>query len=65
MDKAFAFYLILSLDDGAHISTLYSKTNEMTPLGDTNTNIFQAYLNLGKSHSNYSTSIYYLSSKLS
>ena len=65
MDKAFAFYLILSLDDGAHISTLYSKTHEMTPLGDTNTNIFQAYLNLGKSQSNYSISFYHLSSNVS
>ena len=49
MDKAFGFYLVLSLDEGAHIHKLYSKTHEMTPLGDTNTNIFQAYLNLGKS----------------
>ena len=50
MDKAFGFYLLQSYDDGARISMMYSKINEIAPLSDTNTNIFQAYVNLGKFH---------------
>ncbi len=50
MDKAFAFYMLQSYDDGARISTLYSKINQMAPLTDMNTVIFQAYIHLGKFH---------------
>ena len=48
MDKAFAFYVLQSYDDGARISTLYSKINQMAPLTEMNTVIFQAYIHLGK-----------------
>ena len=48
MDSAFAFYLIQSYDEGARIAKLYDRHHEMAPLNDTNTNMFQAYLNIGK-----------------
>ena len=48
MDEAFGFYLLQSYDDGARITTIYSKYNKMAPLNDTNTSIFQAYFNMGK-----------------
>ena len=47
MDRAFAFYLLQSYDDGARISNIYSKFNQIAPLSDVNTSIFQAYINLG------------------
>ena len=40
MDSAFAFYLLQSYDEGARITTIFSKHNKIAPLNETNTNIF-------------------------
>lgn len=40
MDKAFAFYLLQSYDEGARITTIYQKYNQIAPLNDANTSIF-------------------------
>ena len=48
MDSAFGYYVLQSYDEGARITTIFSKQRDMAPLNDTNTSIFQAYVNLAQ-----------------
>ena len=40
MDSAFGYYVLQSYDEGARITTIFSKQRDMAPLNDTNTSIF-------------------------